>query len=255
MATHDISQLQYADPLVQSPSATNQWMTCQQLWVYTQQYGLRGDVVQTGRKLAGLMHFFRSSKPLRPIKDEDRYLAQLASLAILETSKAFGPPLYSELTLGRARLDEVFSGHIDDTMVVPVIIDYKYFPRIDGDKQAELLADRFAYDHQLMHYAWAYSQYVGRWHSRVLDHTFLKIGVCLLTDKPEMMVFPVTWVVSKDKLMRWLRYAVAVWHQMVVAQQFVKGATQVDMPRNLKSCHGTVYGQCNMYDRCWVPSA
>lgn len=242
--TH-ISNLHYADPLVQSPSETNQWMVCQQLWYLTRKHGLSGLAVKEGRKLASLIHQLRGSKSFKPVKDKERHLAQLAYQAISVTSKEFGAPLYTELSLGRARLDEVFATRCS-TDIIPTIIDYKYFDVVDDEQQASFIAERFKYDHQLMHYAWAYLQYVNRWYSTGREASIADIGVCVLTAKPKMLGYVKTWIVTKQHLMLWLSYVVDVWQQMAVAHQG-------RLTRNLKSCYGTVYGECNQYKRCWQP--
>ena len=245
-----MAELSYLDNMVVSPSQTSLWLQCHTLWHLEKQYGLRGESVRDGRFVASCINTMRKGKFLDYDTQDARkhVLVQLASIATMETSKTFGAPLFTELPLGKARLDEVFVLN-NPKGSFPLIIDYKYHPSIGDVAQGALLARGYAYSHQLMHYAWAYMQYVGSWYASQDDNPWIYIGVCLMTDQPKLNTFIFVWVVDKLRINLWLQEAIKIWHgiKYMATYQEQGGA----LLKNTNACHSSLYGECSMYKRCW----
>lgn len=233
-----VHTLRYDDPLVVSPSQTQLWLRCPMLAHLVKIHGLYTLPVRLGRRAAHAINCYR--KYTTPMTDDAKMMSvdRAALQACHRMSGEFGGPLYTELTLGKARIDEVFALR-EDGHTYPLILDYKYVMCMTGDND-DVCMD-YAYSHQLLHYAWAYSQYVGMW---TQDNFMMAIGVCVFSDLPGITVRFGTWFVDKQRLMTWLDNAIEVWWKIKLSQEG-------DIWKNVDSCCSRQYGMCSQYVRCW----
>lgn len=236
----DVHMLRYDDPLVISPSQTQLWLRCPQLWVLSQRHGLYNDGIKYGRRAAYAIKCYRKYET--PFTD-DAKLQSIDSAALqasYATAQNYGWPLHTELTLGKARLDEVFQHTLGDEKF-PVVLDYKYLLHMSPYSDDSTVCDDYKYSHQLLHYAWCYAQYTGLWSLRDF---VMGIAICCFSDTPTITVVQRLWLVDKMRLMQWVHTAIEVWWMMKLAKED-------DIWKNADSCYSRQFGQCTMYHRCW----
>lgn len=231
-----IHTLRYDDPLVISPSQTQLWLRCPTLHRFVGIHGLYTVPVRLGRRAAHAIACYR--KYTVTVTDDAKFQSvdRAALQACHRMSGEFGGPLHTELTLGKARIDEIFALR-EAGETYPLVLDYKYVMKMPDD---DVCSD-YAYSHQLLHYAWAYAQYVGLW---TYDNFRIALGVCVFSDVPEITVRFGVWFVDKRRLLTWLANAVAVWEMMALQREG-------EVWKNVDSCWSRQYGMCSQYVRCW----
>ena len=238
--------LSYRDALVQSPTATQMYLACPLRY---QQYlsGATQEVspaMQTGRLMHQYLHHYLATTDAARLNaaweqllaHHGRLAHRIVHIPYAVTTALQAATTHVELRLGAARLDHVLQRQ-NGTYV---IIDYKYVPHsIHTSNVSQLLH----HNHQLLHYAWAFSQYSDIWFSQE-DFT-IDYGVCLISDDT---CFIETVTATKNRLQKWLENSVEIWYTMQRIRNNYNTAY-----RNEHSCYETVYGherQCTYYRHC-----
>ena len=231
------STLRYDDPLVKSPTRTVAWLKCPQYAAYSKVTGAPvTEPILRGRFTADLIKAHYSDQPPPLAKDpgyEDVAIAVYTAIAETE-SRLLAQHMAVELPLGPCRLDQALYRAQDDTHIV---VDYKYTRTlVPGD--APKRVEQYHRSHQLLHYAWAYSQYVGTWYSMPATPMILVIN--LFSDRPQPYSFLYQQSFTLVQIKKWLANAIRIWYNIDMIQ---------DAYRNESQCIGT-YGKCPYYDRC-----
>jgi hypothetical protein len=234
---HDLATLHYRDALVQSPTATEMYLACPQRYAWYLSRGAQRltEAVMHGRRLhAALATVARS--PLAAMC-ADPFLLQASDVLHAVHSALDASTLHVELRLGACRIDHVLLRKSDNQFI---IVDYKYVHQI---KQTSLLAGKLKHNHQLLHYAWAFSQYSDLWY-RHTSFT-IDIGICLIDN---LIHHISTITVTNNDIKKWLANAVEIWYTM-------QSMRKTHNPyRNERSClediYGTVATPCWYYNHC-----
>jgi hypothetical protein len=224
--------IRYDDKLVMSPSQVTLWLKCPELW-QNSKMAISEDM-RLGAYAAHVIDSYRKGyDATKPKDDNHAKIAINAKRAANVTMMTFGKPIATELKLGNCRIDEVLPPlpvklAIVGKQPVATIIDYKYLPEEDRSS---------AYDHQLMHYAWAYSQYTQTWQT---PSCVYEIGICSFGLNDEI-IHVNTQTVDYPQLQQWLDNAIRLW-QLIPR---IGGAY-----RNTTQCYFPTH-RCRLYQHCW----
>ena len=255
---------------VYSPSSTSNFLTCEYLWVLSQQgwrskeygkndvYALRGSAVSAGcdsfHRGEGSDTAYVSTKQYiteewsrakldsrewREFKSLPLSQAEVVDMACSLVQSYMEAKLpytvlkseYEFTSYGRARADII--GKLGSGLVLPVDLKCKDIP---AQAFYEYLAKRdFAYSHQLLHYCWALSEETGV--------TCLDYGIVILWYGKKNRVEYIPFSVTQERMDLWLRSSKATWAKMQAIEEGLIEPSEA-------SLHKSVYGPCPMYKAC-----
>lgn len=204
---HDTPPLTYTDALVQSPTKTITFLTEASPQVPMTQALILG---RNAHRYLAQLHAHRRAFHSPPVAPHDVPLFTLCRALTPHVQNRYGTTAYVELRLGCARVDHILYCPSGESMLY-TIIDYKYLPAL-SERDSVQISETYRDSHQLMHYTWAFSQFVGLWYRR--SHFLMRRGIALLSLDPEPYFYVTTWITQKEDLEHWLDKAIKTWYTM-----------------------------------------